>query len=209
MDQRATILEQDIKDILETRLEIGRKIQLLDEQARWELENVKAKWSGLTTNVAEAGRELMDLSTRTMNPARQLTMQPWAALAGVVLFGYAIGIIGKRYRRGKVYPYAPPKAHGVPVMPAETEGEQSDIESGVYPYFPDGRQGSHQGSSQESKRGRTSFVSEIWNEVKGNVGAEMERSKDVIRQAVGQFARDTAKEVVPTILKMMMPHSRR
>ena len=92
MDQRATILEQDIKDILETRLEIGRKIQLLDEQARWELENVKAKWSGLTTNVAEAGRELMDLSTRTMNPARQLTMQPWAALAGVVLFGYAIGI---------------------------------------------------------------------------------------------------------------------
>ncbi len=41
MDQRANIVEQDIKDILESRLEISRKIQLLDGKARYELENMK------------------------------------------------------------------------------------------------------------------------------------------------------------------------
>jgi hypothetical protein len=33
MDQRADIVEQDIKDIVQTRLEISRKIRLLDQTA--------------------------------------------------------------------------------------------------------------------------------------------------------------------------------
>jgi hypothetical protein len=212
MDQRSAVVEQDIKDIAETRLEISRKLQLIDEQARHELENLKAKWSGLTDNVAEAGKDIMNLSSRALNPTRQMAVRPWVALAGLVLAGYAIGMVRKRFR-GKVYPYYPPQAEGAPVMPSEGQEEEQETKPGVYQYFPEQRPDSDQGSGlrsgQESRRDRPSFASEVWSEVKGTVETEMQRSKDAIRQAVGQFTRDMAKEIVPTILKSIFPPSRR
>ena len=196
MDQRANIVEQDIKDILETRLEIGRKIQLLDEKTRYELENMKTKLSGLATNAAETGKEIIDHSTRVLDPAQQMNARPWVALAGLVLFGFAVGMLEKRFRRAKIYPYYPPKAHGVSVMPSEGEGKNGETEPGVYPYFPEGH--------QESK-GHSSFSSDLWSDVKTNVRAEMQRSQDAMGYVLREFARDMAKEVVPVILRSMAP----
>jgi hypothetical protein len=195
MDQRANIIEQDIKDIVETRLEISRKIQLLDDKARYELENMKAKLSDLTADVTGAGKEFIDQSTRTLNPLHQMNVRPWAALAGVVLFGFAVGMVEKKFRRAKVYPYFPPKAHGAPVMPAEGEQESEETEPGVYPYFPEG----HPGATNE----RSSFPSDWWSDVKGTARTEIRRSKDAIGYALREFARDMTKEIVPTILKSM------
>jgi len=205
MDQRANIIEQDVKDILETRLEIGRKMQLLDEKARYEMENVKAKLSDWTADVAGTGKEFIDQSTRALNPLHQMNVRPWAALTGVVLFGYVIGMLEKRFRRAKVYPYYPPKAHGAPVMPSEEEKKGSETESGVYPYFPEG----HREPNQESNRGRPYFSSDLWSDVKGTVRTEVQRSKDAIGYALREFARDMSKEIVPIILKSMTsPQSR-
>ena len=195
MDQRTNIVEQDIKDIFETRLEIGRKIQLLDEKARYELENMKMKFSGLAANAAETGKEFIDQSTRTLNPVHHMNVRPWAALAGVVFFGFAIGMFEKRFRRARVYPYYPPKAHGAPVMPSEAEEESEENQPGVYPYFPEERRG--------SKRGGSSFSSDLWNDVKTDIAKEMQRSKDAVGYALREFARDMAKEIVPTILRSM------
>jgi len=196
MDQRANIIEQDIKDILETRLEIGRKIQLLDEKARYGMENVKEKLSSLTADMAETGKIFMDQSTRTLNPVHQMNARPWAALAGVVLFGFAIGMFEKRFHRAKIYPYYPPKAHGVPVMPSEGEEKNGETEPGFYPYFPEGHRGS---------KGRSSFSSDLWSDVKTSVRAEMQRSQGAVGHALREFARDMAKEVVPVILRSMAP----
>ncbi|WHZ25963.1 MAG: hypothetical protein OJF51_000758 [Nitrospira sp.] len=198
MDQRTNIVEQDIKDILETRLEISRKIQLLDEKARYEMENMKTTLSGLAANVAETGKEFIDRSARTLNPVPHMNGRPWAALAGIVLFGVAIGMFEKRFRRAKVYPYYAPKAHGVPVMPSEGEEESGETRSGVYPYFPGGHQ-------EEANRSRSSFSSDLWSDVKANISAEMERSKGALGYAIREFARDMAKEVVPAILRSMGP----
>jgi hypothetical protein len=201
MDQRANIIEQDIKDIVETRLEISRKIQLLDDKARYEMENMKMKLSGLATDMAETGKEFIDHSTRTLNPIRQINARPGVVLAGVVLVGCVIGILEKRFRRARVYPYYPPKAHGAPVMPSEGEKESRETEAGVYPYFPEGH--------QESNRRRSSFLSDLWSDVRDNVRTEVWRSKEAIEYALREFARDMTKEIVPTILKsMMLPQSR-
>lgn len=200
MDQRANIVEQDIKDIVQTRVEISQKIQMLDDKARYELENMKAKWSGLTNGVAEVGKVFFAQSTRTLNPVRQMNARPWVALAGVVLAGFVVGKLEKRFRRAKVYPYYPPKAHGAPVMPSEGEQEDRETESGVYQYYP----GEHQ-KSAKSGGSRSSFVSDLLSDVKGTVGAEVHRSKDAIGHAFREFARDMAKEIVPTILRSMAP----
>ena len=198
MDQRTNIVEQDIKDILETRLEISRKIQLLDDKARYELENMKMTLSGLTNNVAETGKEFIDQSARALNPVHHMNVRPGAALAGMVLFGVVIGMFEKRFRRAKVYPYYPPKAHGVPVMPSEGKEENGEIESGVYPYFPEGHH-------EEADRSRSSFSSDLWSDVKANISAEIQRSKGALGYAIREFARDMAKEVVPVILRSMGP----
>ena len=97
MDQRASV-EQDIKDILETRQEISRKIQLIDEKARSELENMKTSLSDLAGAVAETGKEFFDQSARVLNQTRQINARPWAALAGVVLFGILIGALSVAWR---------------------------------------------------------------------------------------------------------------
>ncbi len=201
MDQRANIIEQDIKDILETRLEIGRKIQLLDDKARYEMENIKTKLSGFTADVAGTGKEFIDRSTQMLNPLHQMNARPWVALAGVVLAAFVIGTLNRKYRRTKVYPYYPPKAHGAPVMPSEEDTEGKETEAGVYPYYPEER--------HESNRNHASFSSGLWSDVKGTVRTEMQRSKDAIGYALREFARDMSKEIVPTILKAMTsPQSR-
>ena len=145
MDQRTSNVEQDIKDILETRLEIGRKIELIDENVRYEMENMKTKLSGLAGAVVETGKEFIDQSVPMLNPVRQMKALPWAAFAGVVLFGVVIGMFAKRFGRTKVYPYYPPKAHGAPVMPPEGERKSRETESGVYQYFPETHQKSDKG----------------------------------------------------------------
>lgn len=197
MDQRASVVEQDIKDIVETRLEISRKMQLIDEKARYEVENMKTKLSGLAGALTETGKEVIDQSVQTMNPIRQMNVRPWASLAGVVLFGFVIGMFEKKLHRTKVYPYYPPKAHGAPVMPSEGEQEGRETESGVYQYFP--------GERQKSDRGHSSFVSDLLSDMKGTVRAEVHRSKDALGYAFREFARDMAKEVVPTILRSIAP----
>lgn len=201
MDQRTSNVEQDIKDILETRLEIGRKIELIDENVRYEMENMKAKFSDLAGAMTETGKELISQSTRVLNPSQQMNALPWTALVGVVLCGVVIGTFAKRFRGAKVYPYYPPKAHGVPVMPPEGKRKSRETESGVYPYFPEGH--------QKSNRGHASFSSDLWSDVKGTVRTEIERSKDAIGYGLREFARDMTKEIVPIVLRSMLPQSGR
>ena len=197
MDQRANIVEQDIKDILETRLEISRKIQLIDEKARYELENMKTALSGL----AETGKDFLDQSTRVLDPVRQMNARPWVVLGGVMLVGSAISLLEKKFRRAKVYPYYPPQAHGAPVMPSEGEKEGQETEPGVYPYFPEG----HEGLKEATRKSRPSFSSDLWSDVKGTVQTEMGRSRDAIGYALREFTRDMAKEIVPMLLKSLLP----
>lgn len=203
MDQRTNIVEQDIKDIVQTRLEISRKMQLLDDKARYEWESMKTTLSGLANNVTETGKEFINQSTRTLDPARQMNLRPWVALAGVVTLGYIVGLLENKYRRPRVYPYYPPRAHGAPVMPSNENKEENRAESGVYPYFPEGPETRH----QEPTTGHASFLSNVWSDVSGNIRHEVQRSKEAFRYALRQFARDMSKEIVPIVLKSITPQS--
>lgn len=199
MDQRANV-EQDIKNIVNTRVEISRKMQLIDQEARYELENIKAKWSSLSASMGTAGKEFVEQSARVLNPARQMNVRPWVALSGVVLVGCVVGLLEKNFRRTKVYPYYPPQAHGVSVMPSEGHEKERDTQSGVYPYFPDGH--------KKTKKGKSSFSLGLWNDVKNNVSTELQRSREAVGHAFREFARDLSREIVPIVLKTLTSQSR-
>jgi hypothetical protein len=139
-----------------------------------------------------------------------MDVRPWVALTGVVLVGYVIGMLEKRFQRARVYPYYPPQAHGAPVMPSGGETEDRDIEQGVYPYFPEGHgESKHRESSRESPRSRSSDSSGFLSDVKSAIHTEIQRSKGAIGYALREFARDMSKEIIPVILKSMTaPQSR-
>lgn len=199
MDQRTNVVEQDIKDIVNTRVEISRKMQLIDEQARYELENMKAKWSNVTAHMGHAGKELIEQSTRALNPVRQMNVRPWVVLGGVVLAGWVVGLLERNYRRAEVYPYYPPQTHGVPVMPSQGHEKEGDTKPGVYPYFPEGQ--------EAAKKREPSFRSGIWNDIRNNVSTELQRSKEALGHAVREFARDLSKEIVPIVIKTLTAQS--
>ncbi|MDK2745425.1 MAG: hypothetical protein NDI90_21195 [Nitrospira sp. BO4] len=194
MDQRSHTVEQDLKDIAQTRLEISRKMHLLDEEIRAQLQGIKVTSSGIAAIAAEIAKDVGYTTARMLNPARQLDRRPLAVLAGVVLFGYAISMLEKRLRRPKVYPYYPPETQGVPIMPSESkEGEK--VKSGVYPYFPE-------------RRGRSSFPADAWDEIKNSLQTEIRHSQKAVMYSLRAFARNAAKQIVPALLGSLQPRSR-
>ena len=82
-------------------------------------------------------------------------------------------------------------------MPSEGEKKDREIESGVYPYFPE--------EHQKADRVGSSFVSDLLSDVNGTVRGELGRSKDAVGYAFREFARDMAKEIVPAILRSIAP----
>jgi len=194
MDQRSYAIEQDLKDIAQTRAEISRKVHLLDEEIRAQLQGIKVTSSELATIAAAIAKDVGHTTTRLLNPARQLDQRPMAVLAGVVLFGYAISMLEKRLRRPKVYPYYPSETQGVPIMPSESK-EGDKTKSGVYPYFPE-------------RRNRSSFPAGAWSEIKNSFRSEIRHSQKAVMCSLRAFARDAAKQIVPALLGSLQPRSR-
>lgn len=194
MDQRSYAIEQDLKDIAETRAEISRKLDLFDEEVRAQVKGITVTSSEIATIAATIAKDAGLAATRLLNPVRQLDQRPMAVLAGVVLFGYAISMLGKRLRRPKVYPYYPPETQGVPIMPSGSkEGEQ--MKSGVYPYFPE-------------RRDRSSFPAGAWSEIKHSFRSEIRHSQKAVMYSLRAFARDAAKQIVPALLGSLQTRSR-
>lgn len=200
MDQRTGLIEQDIKDILATRVEISHKIQLLDESARHEYQNLKKQWSCLTSEITENGQAFLDHSMRTLSPARQIQERPWMTLGMVVLVGYGLGTMEKRHR-AKVHPYYPPQADGVSVMPDDGKQQGNETDPGVYPYYPRRHRKAGTGSSSGSPE-----LVEVWDDVTRDVRNTLERSQKALAHTLSEFLNNITKLIVTTILESL--HSR-
>lgn len=195
MDQRTSLIEQDIKDILATRVEISRKMRLLDESARHEYQNLKRQWGCLTSDMAENGKAVLDQSVRILSPARQIQERPWVSLGMVVLVGYGLGMMEKRHRM-TVHPYYPPHTEGVSVMPDDGKQQGSETDPGVYPYYPKRSRRASTGSSSGSAE-----LWEVWDDVKSDVRNTMEQSQEALAHTLREFANNMTKLIVPTILE--------
>ena len=134
MDQRAHDVEEDLKNILHTRMVLADKIQLLEQRVADIVHGTKAAALGALDLAKSKAVDFIESASHNLNPSLQAGRRPWIMVGSAVVVGFLAGLLEQRRRTSGVYPYYPPEAAGAPVMPSSERG-QAEIPSGVYPFY--------------------------------------------------------------------------
>jgi ElaB/YqjD/DUF883 family membrane-anchored ribosome-binding protein len=89
--QRNRDIEQDIRDILQTRERMTEKIELLKTQLRGAARQTQYQLGQAIDEVKQTAEGFK----RTLNPYYQIEHHPWAITAGVILLGYVLAQWGR------------------------------------------------------------------------------------------------------------------
>ena len=133
MDQRAHDVEEDLKNILHTRLALTQKIQLLEKRVEDTVQGTKAAALATLDFARNKAVDFVESATYHMNPSVQANRRPWIMVGGAIAVGFVAGLIEQRRRASGVYPYYPPKAAGADVMPSQAR--EAEVPRGVYPFY--------------------------------------------------------------------------
>ena len=95
MVQRNRDIEQDLRDIAQTRERLTEKIELLRSQIRGAARQTQYQLGHAIDDVRQTAEGLK----RTFNPSYQLEHHPWAITAGVALLGYMLAQWGRNGSR--------------------------------------------------------------------------------------------------------------
>ena len=200
MDQRTTRIEQDIKDIVHTRVAIAEKLEMLEQQVEQKMERSKVAVRDLVDHTAGVVGDMVHKTKQTLDPLHQFGERPWVMLGGAVMLGYLAGMLEARLRSSGVYPYYTGDApHEAPVMPSSQQDDEPP--PGVYPYYPEpgGRQ---QARGSDSSRG-SGVASSLLQDVTKEMMEELDQVKAGLIEAGRSFIRDVTSQIVPTILRSL------
>jgi hypothetical protein len=131
MDQRAHDVEEDLKDILRTRLALGDKIQSLERRVEETVYGTKAAALEALDLARNKAADFIESTTYQLNPSVQAVRRPWLMVGSAIAVGVFAGLMEQRRRTG-VYRYYPARADAADVMP---ENGEADVPRGVYPFY--------------------------------------------------------------------------
>lgn len=196
MDQRTAAIDQDIKDIVETRLDIAEKLELLEQRIKDTAEGATMKFSRLLDEGSQSVTHLVDKTKAALDPVHKVDAYPWLMLGGAICAGYAIGLLEARTRAQRgIYPYFPPGAHASRVMPeSETEGKTTSRRAdGIYDYYPD--------PSQRARRTEQQSHPSIWETMSRELGTDTEQAKAALMQAGRSLMVEFVNKLIPEIAR--------
>jgi ElaB/YqjD/DUF883 family membrane-anchored ribosome-binding protein len=116
MDQRTHDVEEDLKNILQTRLALADKIESLERHVEATVESTKMAALDALDLARNRAAGFIESTTNQLNPTVQAGRRPWIMVGGAIAVGLLAGILEQR-RRGRVYRYYPPDAHPADVIP--------------------------------------------------------------------------------------------
>lgn len=130
MDQREHDVEEDLKDIVRTRMALADKIQSLEQCIENTVRDTRETAMNTMETAKHKAMDWMTSGTGRLNSIELLGPRPPIIAGAVIAIGLmTIWMTQRRHpRRSGVYPYYP-HAEGTDVM-------SQDRRSGVYPYFP-------------------------------------------------------------------------
>ncbi|HKT34891.1 MAG TPA: hypothetical protein VJR03_08655 [Nitrospira sp.] len=132
MDQRAHDVEEDVKNILQTRLALADKIETLERQVEATVESTKAAALDALDLARNKAAGFIESTTHQLNPTVQAGRRPWIMVGSAMAIGFFAGLIEHRRRTSGVYPYYPAEADAADVMP---EDGPSHERGPVYPFY--------------------------------------------------------------------------
>ncbi len=196
MDQKTTAIDQDVKDIIGTRVAIAEKLELLEQRIIDTAEGATMKFSRMLEETNETVNQVVDKTKAALDPVQKVDEYPWLMLGGAICVGFAIGLMDSRSRseRSGVYPYYPARARASRVMPesARETGATTDQQAqGVYDYYPTGPQ------SQNTHR------TSLWSSMSREFGQEAEEAKAVLLEAGRSLLTELVRKAVPEIARSL------
>ncbi len=193
MVQTSTAFDQDVKEIVDTRVAIAEKLELLEQRIIDTAEGATMKFSRMLEDTTETVNQMVDKTKSALDPIHKVDEYPWLMLGGAICAGFAIGLMESRSRseRKGVYPYYPPRAQASRVMPdsARETGATSHQAKGVYDYYPTGPQ-SHTGRHTS-----------LWSSMSREFSQEAEEAKAVLLQVGRSLITELARKMVPEIAR--------
>lgn len=195
MDQTDDRIEQDIKNILQSRVAISEKLEMLEQRVEEKMERSRMAVKDLVDHTAGVVEGMMDKTKQTMDPLHQFSQRPWVMLGAAVLLGYLAGLVETRMRSSGVYSYYTPETEGATVMPPGSRAERTSPEEGVYPYYPTG-QGRQSGARSRPMTPHMSFL----QDVSDGLMEEVDHIKAGVIAAGRVFLRDVSTHIVPSLL---------
>jgi len=202
MDQRAHDVEEDLKNILHTRLSLGDKINTLERHVEATVESTKLAALDALDLARNKAAGFIESTTHQLNPSVQAGRRPWIMVGSAIAVGFLAGLLEQRRRRAGVYRYYPPDAEGADVMP---EDGRSQEEGGVYPFYgrekprTSGARRWADGEPHEVRRSETA-LSEAWKPFRGlwddltrEVAQERDRLQNAVLQAGHSFIQDVVR----------------
>ncbi len=196
MDQRTSPLDQDLKDIVHTRVAIAEKLEMLEQRIKDTAEGATMKFSRMLDETTQSVNHMVDKTKAALDPIQKVDEYPWLMLGGALCAGFAIGLIESRTQsqRSGVYPYYPSRAHASRVMPesARQPGASSQSE-GVYEYYPTGPQSSAVREAQDR--------SSVWDTMSHEFSQEAEKAKTVLMETGRSLIFEVARKMMPEIAR--------
>ena len=200
MDQRTTRIEQDVKDIVQTRVAIAEKLEMLEQQVEQKMERSKIAVRDLVDHTAGVVGDMVHKTKQTLDPLHQFGERPWVMLGGAVMLGYLAGLLEARLRSSGVYPYYTDDApHEAPVMPSFQQDDEP--RPGVYPYYP-AAGGAQRARGSDSSRG-SGIASSLLQDVTKEMIEELDQVKAGLIEAGRSLIRDVTSQIIPTILRSL------
>lgn len=217
MDQRAHDVEEDLKNILHTRMVLADKIQLLEQRVADIVHGTKAAALGALDLARNKAVDFIESASHNLNPSLQAGRRPWIMVGSAVAVGFLAGLLEQRRRTSGVYPYYPPEAAGASVMPSSERG-QAGIPSGVYPFYStqEGQPSRRRSVRFEQPRrpmedGRRSLgrwsplFAFLWGELADELTQERTRLQRAVLHAGRSFIHDVARIAGQSLLDQLDP----
>lgn len=214
MDQRAHDVEEDLKNILHTRLALADKIDMLERQVKATVESTKMAALDALDLARHKAAGFIESTTHHLNPSVQARRRPWIMVGGAIALGLFAGIIEQRRRASGVYRYYPPAAGGADVMP---EDGQSNEPRGVYPFygrekarprtsrfrFDDRSEGGGSESAQTAMPEILKPLRSLWDELRVEVTQERDRLQSAVLHTGRAFIQDLVRIAGQSLLDQL------
>lgn len=207
MDQRTSDVEADLKNILQTRLALADKLQLLERRVEESVLGTKTAALDIITHAKNTAVDFVESTTAQLNPAVQASRRPWLLVGGAIAVGLMAGWFDQRRKSSGRYAYAPPQAHPAEVMPSEGGGGPRH---GVYPFYSSGEQAQHgarehppsgQGRRIKDTAAKTiDQLSSVWGDVAGELTKEKERVQGAALEMGRTFLHELAHIAVQSVI---------
>ncbi len=198
MDQRTHDVEEDLRQIVRTRVALSDKVETLERRVTEMAYDTKAAAADTVETAKGKAMSWVDQASRRL----QVRQRPWIVAGGVMAVALLTGWMRRRRSSG-LHAYYPENARGADVMPAR---KPRALRRGVYPFYsrPTEASGSSKRADQESasqESGNRSDMdagdgdlrqrlSGLWGEVSEELVKEGTRLQNTAMQIGLSFLRD-------------------